>query len=183
MHICPRLMELLHEKGLDDVLVVVGGIIPDVDIPKLQATSASRASSCPARRCRRSSTSSRPTSGRAWSTSRRMAHKLLLADDSVTIQRVIELTFADEDVAGRRGRRRQAGDRADRVAIARTSSSPTSACRSATATRSRRSSRTTRGSRTSRCCCWPARSSRSTRSAPARSAATACWSSRSSRRS
>jgi methylmalonyl-CoA mutase C-terminal domain/subunit len=29
-------MELLKEKGLDDVLVVVGGIIPDVDIPKLQ---------------------------------------------------------------------------------------------------------------------------------------------------
>ena len=27
-----------------------------------------------------------------------MAHKLLLADDSVTIQRVIELTFADEDI-------------------------------------------------------------------------------------
>ena len=37
MHICPRVMELLKEKGLDDVLVVVGGIIPDVDIPKLQA--------------------------------------------------------------------------------------------------------------------------------------------------
>jgi methylmalonyl-CoA mutase C-terminal domain/subunit len=37
MHICPRVMELLEEKGLDDVLVVVGGIIPDVDIPKLQA--------------------------------------------------------------------------------------------------------------------------------------------------
>ena len=36
MHICPRLMELLKEKGLDDVLVVIGGIIPDVDIPKLQ---------------------------------------------------------------------------------------------------------------------------------------------------
>ena len=36
MHICPRLMELLREKGLDDVLVLVGGIIPDVDIPKLQ---------------------------------------------------------------------------------------------------------------------------------------------------
>jgi len=35
MHICPRLMELLREKGLQDVLVVVGGIIPDVDIPKL----------------------------------------------------------------------------------------------------------------------------------------------------
>jgi methylmalonyl-CoA mutase C-terminal domain/subunit len=37
MHICPRLMELLKEKQLDDVLVVVGGIIPDVDIPKLEA--------------------------------------------------------------------------------------------------------------------------------------------------
>ena len=37
MHICPRVMELLKAKGLDDVLVVVGGIIPDVDIPRLQA--------------------------------------------------------------------------------------------------------------------------------------------------
>jgi methylmalonyl-CoA mutase, C-terminal domain len=36
MHICPRVMELLKEKGLTDVLVVVGGIIPDVDIPKLR---------------------------------------------------------------------------------------------------------------------------------------------------
>ena len=37
MHICPRVMELLKERKLDDVLVVVGGIIPDVDISKLQA--------------------------------------------------------------------------------------------------------------------------------------------------
>jgi len=36
-HIAPRLMELLRQKGLDDVLVVIGGIIPDVDIPKLKA--------------------------------------------------------------------------------------------------------------------------------------------------
>lgn len=36
MHVCPRLMELLKAKGLDDVLVLVGGIIPDVDIPKLR---------------------------------------------------------------------------------------------------------------------------------------------------
>ena len=35
MHICPRIMTLLEEKELRDVLVVVGGIIPDVDIPKL----------------------------------------------------------------------------------------------------------------------------------------------------
>ena len=36
-HIAPRLMDLLREKSLDDVLVVIGGIIPDVDIPKLKA--------------------------------------------------------------------------------------------------------------------------------------------------
>src|ERR1700680_1537689 len=35
-HIAPRLMELLREKGLDDVLVLIGGIIPDADIPKLK---------------------------------------------------------------------------------------------------------------------------------------------------
>jgi methylmalonyl-CoA mutase C-terminal domain/subunit len=35
-HIAPRLMQLLAEKGLDDVLVLVGGIIPDMDIPKLK---------------------------------------------------------------------------------------------------------------------------------------------------
>ena len=37
MHICPRVTALLKEKGLDDVQVVIGGIIPDVDIPKLNA--------------------------------------------------------------------------------------------------------------------------------------------------
>src|SRR6201993_312004 len=36
-HIAPRLMELLKEKGMDDVLVLIGGIIPNVDIPKLNA--------------------------------------------------------------------------------------------------------------------------------------------------
>jgi methylmalonyl-CoA mutase, C-terminal domain len=35
--ICPRLMDLLHEKGLDDVLVILGGIIPDADLPALAA--------------------------------------------------------------------------------------------------------------------------------------------------
>jgi methylmalonyl-CoA mutase C-terminal domain/subunit len=35
-HIAPRLMDLLKGKGLDDVLVLIGGIIPDVDIPKLK---------------------------------------------------------------------------------------------------------------------------------------------------
>jgi methylmalonyl-CoA mutase C-terminal domain/subunit len=36
-HIAPRLMQLLKEKGLDDVLVVIGGIIPDVDMAGLEA--------------------------------------------------------------------------------------------------------------------------------------------------
>ena len=36
-HIAPRLMDLLRAKGLDDVLVLIGGIIPDLDIPKLKA--------------------------------------------------------------------------------------------------------------------------------------------------
>ena len=35
--ICPRLMDLLREKGLNDVLVVLGGIIPDADLPALKA--------------------------------------------------------------------------------------------------------------------------------------------------
>jgi methylmalonyl-CoA mutase C-terminal domain/subunit len=35
-HIAPRLMDLLKAKGLDDVMVVIGGIIPDLDIPKLK---------------------------------------------------------------------------------------------------------------------------------------------------
>ena len=32
----PRVVELLNEKGLDDVLVVGGGIIPDEDVPDLE---------------------------------------------------------------------------------------------------------------------------------------------------
>ncbi len=36
-HIAPKLMALLKAQGIDDVLVLVGGIIPDVDVPKLHA--------------------------------------------------------------------------------------------------------------------------------------------------
>src|SRR5262245_56899948 len=35
-HICPRVLDLLKQQGLDDVLVVVGGIIPDVDVQPLK---------------------------------------------------------------------------------------------------------------------------------------------------
>lgn len=36
MTLCPRITELMRREGLDDVMVVVGGIIPDEDIPKLK---------------------------------------------------------------------------------------------------------------------------------------------------
>jgi len=35
-HLLPRVVELLKEKGADDVLVVGGGVIPDDDIPFLK---------------------------------------------------------------------------------------------------------------------------------------------------
>ncbi len=34
--ICPQLMKLLHEKGMDDVTVLLGGIIPEPDIIALK---------------------------------------------------------------------------------------------------------------------------------------------------
>ncbi len=37
MHLFPRVMELLKERGADDILVFGGGTIPDEDIPKLKA--------------------------------------------------------------------------------------------------------------------------------------------------
>jgi len=36
MTLLPRIMELMKKEGLDDVLVLAGGIIPDPDIPKLK---------------------------------------------------------------------------------------------------------------------------------------------------
>ena len=35
-HIAPKLMQLLASHELNDVVVLIGGIIPDVDIPKLK---------------------------------------------------------------------------------------------------------------------------------------------------
>ena len=34
--LCPRIVELLRERGMDDCLVVVGGIIPQEDIARLK---------------------------------------------------------------------------------------------------------------------------------------------------
>jgi methylmalonyl-CoA mutase C-terminal domain/subunit len=36
MTLLPRVTRLLRERGLDDVLVTAGGIIPDDDVPALQ---------------------------------------------------------------------------------------------------------------------------------------------------
>ncbi|MBN1309802.1 MAG: cobalamin-dependent protein, partial [Anaerolineae bacterium] len=36
MALVPRVMELLEENSMDDVVVVLGGIIPDEDVPALK---------------------------------------------------------------------------------------------------------------------------------------------------
>jgi methylmalonyl-CoA mutase C-terminal domain/subunit len=36
MALVPRVFELLHENGMDDVKLLLGGIIPDEDVPKLK---------------------------------------------------------------------------------------------------------------------------------------------------
>ncbi len=41
MALVPRVFELLRAEGLDDVIVIVGGIIPDDDIPALRALGVS----------------------------------------------------------------------------------------------------------------------------------------------
>jgi methylmalonyl-CoA mutase C-terminal domain/subunit len=34
--LCPRIVQLLRERGMDNTLVVVGGIVPQEDVPKLK---------------------------------------------------------------------------------------------------------------------------------------------------
>jgi len=35
-HLFPRIMELLKEENVDDILVIGGGVIPEADIPELR---------------------------------------------------------------------------------------------------------------------------------------------------
>ena len=35
--LCPRIVQLLKEQGMDDCLVLLGGIVPQEDVPKLKA--------------------------------------------------------------------------------------------------------------------------------------------------
>ena len=37
MTLCPRILDLMKKEGLDDIPVVLGGIIPDADAEKLKA--------------------------------------------------------------------------------------------------------------------------------------------------
>ena len=39
--LCPRIVNLLRENGMDDTLVLVGGIVPQEDIPALKANGVS----------------------------------------------------------------------------------------------------------------------------------------------
>ena len=58
MTLVPRVVELLREQGVDDVLVTVGGTIPADDIPELEAARGRRGVHARAPRRRTSSTSS-----------------------------------------------------------------------------------------------------------------------------
>ncbi|EIW20845.1 MULTISPECIES: cobalamin B12-binding domain-containing protein, partial [Pelosinus] len=40
-HLFPRIVELIHEKGMTDVLIIGGGVIPDADIPVLKTAGIS----------------------------------------------------------------------------------------------------------------------------------------------
>jgi methylmalonyl-CoA mutase C-terminal domain/subunit len=42
LHYIPRVLELLREAGADDVLVIVGGVIPSDDVPALLAAGVSK---------------------------------------------------------------------------------------------------------------------------------------------
>src|SRR6476646_4537984 len=39
--LCPRIVDLLRENGMDDTLVLVGGIVPQEDIPTLKSNGVS----------------------------------------------------------------------------------------------------------------------------------------------
>ena len=39
--LCPRIVDLLRESGMDDTLILVGGIVPQEDIPALKSKGVS----------------------------------------------------------------------------------------------------------------------------------------------
>ena len=39
--LCPRIIDLMRQNGMDDTLILVGGIVPNEDIPELKANGVS----------------------------------------------------------------------------------------------------------------------------------------------
>jgi methylmalonyl-CoA mutase C-terminal domain/subunit len=74
MTLVPRVTKLLREEGLDDVLVVVGGIIPDDDADELRAAGVAGIFG-PGRRSPRSPTSCAPAPVRAPDVPRRASQR------------------------------------------------------------------------------------------------------------
>ena len=64
MTLVPRIVELLREQGVDDVIVTVGGTIPADDVAELKRARRRRGVHARARRRRQASTSSAAPSGR-----------------------------------------------------------------------------------------------------------------------
>ena len=98
MHICPRIVELLKQQGLDDVLVVVGGIIPDVDIPRLNALGIQGIflpgyADVADYRLHSSTRTRTHASGGVMAT-----RTLLVADDSETVHRIVEMACQGQDI-------------------------------------------------------------------------------------
>ena len=107
----PEVTRLLREQGAEDILVFAGGIVPEQDIEGLKSAGID-AIFLPGTSTKaiveylqnRFATvavvflRTRPRCYfRAIQDGGRMKRRILLADDSVTIQKVIELTFMDED--------------------------------------------------------------------------------------
>ncbi len=98
MHMCPALMDQLAERG-SNTSSCSSGESSRTPMCRNYKRWGSGACSSLAVPCRPSSTSSPHVQPRAAAAcDGPMPKTLLLADDSVTIQRVIELTFAHEDI-------------------------------------------------------------------------------------
>ena len=109
MTLVPRVTKLLGERGMGDVLVTVGGIIPDDDVPALRGGRRGRDLRARARRSRRSPTTCGRTRDRATSVGADAAARAAapgpmprVAGDRLALARL--LTAVENRTAGRRGR-------------------------------------------------------------------------------
>ena len=155
-----------RERASTTSRCVVGGIIPDVDIPKLKAMGIAGIflPGTPMQMII-DFINQNVQPRRRGGAERRWPLTLLLADGSVTVQRVIELTFAHEDI---RVIAVSDGGRRSRLS---TTSSPDIVLADVGMPEVdgyawRHTCKRAPVEEMSRCCCWPAPSSRLTRSGP-----------------